>query len=46
MVDFSEHVYGDDPTRGHPDCRTRLDRVSYFLLGNGLVQAAVQWPQC
>ncbi|MGE5198289.1 MAG: hypothetical protein ACM3H9_01520 [Rhodospirillaceae bacterium] len=42
MVDVAEHVYDDDPGRGHPDVRTRLAGASYFLLGNGLIQAAVQ----
>jgi hypothetical protein len=42
MVDVAEHVYDDDPLRGHPDVRTRLAGVSYYLLGNGLIQAAVQ----
>ena len=42
MVDVAEHVYDDDPARGHPDVRTRLAGVNYFLLGNGLIQAAVQ----
>jgi len=42
MVDVREHVYDDDPRRGHPDVRTRLKDVHYFLLGNGLIQAAVQ----
>jgi len=42
MVDVAEHVYDDDPKRGHPDVRTRLAGVNYFLLGNGLIQAAVQ----
>jgi hypothetical protein len=42
MVDVAEHVYDDDPGRGHPDVRTRLAGVNYFLLGNGLIQAAVQ----
>ena len=43
MINPSEHVYDDDPNRGHPDVRTRLKDVSYFFLGNGLIQAAVQW---
>lgn len=43
MINPSEHVYDDDPNVGHPDVRTRLRDVSYFLLGNGHVQAAVQW---
>ena len=42
MVDVAEHVYHDDPTVGHPDVRTRLAGVSYFFVGNGLIQAAVQ----
>jgi hypothetical protein len=42
MIEFSEHFYDDDPTDGHPDVRTRLADVSYFFLGNGRIQAAVQ----
>lgn len=42
MVDVAEHLYDDDPGQGHPDVRTRLAGVSYFFLGNGLIQAAVQ----
>ncbi|MDO8834719.1 MAG: hypothetical protein Q7V01_03950 [Vicinamibacterales bacterium] len=46
MVNVAEHVYHDDPTVGHPDVRTRLAGVSYFFLGNGDIQAAVQFaPQ-
>ena len=43
MINPSEHAYDDDPNIGHPDVRTRLRDVSYFLLGNGHIQAAVQW---
>ena len=43
MVDVAEHVYHDDPASGHPDVRTRLAGASYFFLGNGLIQAAVQY---
>jgi hypothetical protein len=43
MIESSEHFYDDDPACGHPDVRTRLAGASYFFLGNGLVQAAVQW---
>jgi len=43
MINPSEHIYDDDPNRGHPDVRTRLKDVSYFFLGNGFIQAAVQW---
>lgn len=43
MINPSEHVYDDDPNLGHPDVRTRLKDVSYFFLGNGHIQAAVQW---
>lgn len=42
MIDVQEHVYRDDPKVGPPDVRTELKDVSYFLLGNGLIQAAVQ----
>jgi hypothetical protein len=42
MIDVKEHVYHDDPKLGHPDVRTELKDVSYFFLGNGLIQAAVQ----
>ncbi|HNV02415.1 MAG TPA: hypothetical protein PLE61_04165 [Vicinamibacterales bacterium] len=42
MVDVAEHAYRDDPARGHPDVRTRLSGTSYFFLGNGRIQAAVQ----
>jgi len=42
MIDVQEHFYDDDPTKGHPDVRTRLKDVSYFFLGNGFIQAAVQ----
>jgi hypothetical protein len=42
MVDVAEHVYHDDPAQGHPDVRTRLAGASYFFVGNGAVQAAVQ----
>jgi hypothetical protein len=42
MINPAEHIYDDDPNRGHPDVRTRLKDVSYFFLGNGLIQAAVQ----
>ena len=43
MIQVTEHFYDDDPLRGHPDVRTRLADVSYFFLGNGLIQAAVQF---
>ncbi len=42
MIEFEEHFYSDDPEVGHPDVRTKLESVSYFFLGNGLIQAAVQ----
>ena len=42
MINVKEHFYDDDPLSGHPDVRTRLRDVSYFFLGNGLIQAAVQ----
>jgi hypothetical protein len=43
MINVSEHFYDDDPGQGHPDVRTRLDGAAYFFLGNGLIQAAVQF---
>ena len=43
MIDVQEHIYDDDPNKGHPDCRTFLKDVSYFFIGNGLVSAAVQY---
>ncbi len=43
MINPAEHVYDDDPNLGHADVRTRLRDVSYFFLGNGRIQAAVQW---
>jgi len=42
MVDVAEHLYDDDPDEGHPDVRTRLAGVSYYVLGNGLIQAVIQ----
>ena len=42
MIDVQEHFYDDDPAKGHPDVRTRLKDASYFFLGNGFIQAAVQ----
>ncbi len=46
MIDVKEHVYHDDPKIGHVDVRTALKEVSYFFLGNGLIQAVVQYsPQ-
>ena len=41
-MDTSEHLYGDDPTTGHPDVRTRLAETDYYFLGNGHVLTAVQ----
>ena len=43
MIDASEHFYHDDPNSGPEDVRTKLKDVEYFFLGNGLIQAAVQW---
>jgi hypothetical protein len=43
MIEVTEHFYDDDPLSGHADVRTRLADVSYFFLGNGLIQAAVQF---
>jgi hypothetical protein len=43
MIDVDEHFYDDDPAVGHPDVRTRLKDACYFFLGNGHIQAAVQF---
>jgi hypothetical protein len=42
MIEVNERFYDDDPAKGHPDVRTKLKDVSYFFLGNGHIQAAVQ----
>ncbi len=43
MITVTEHFYDDDPLCGHPDVRTQLAGASYFFVGNGLIQAAVQF---
>ena len=43
MIEAKEHHYTDDPCVGPPDVRTTLKDASYFFLGNGLIQAAVQF---
>jgi hypothetical protein len=43
MIEAKEHFYADDPSVGPADVRTMLAKVEYFFLGNGLIQAAVQW---
>ncbi|MDZ7333002.1 MAG: hypothetical protein ONB13_12685 [candidate division KSB1 bacterium] len=43
MIDAQEHFHFDDPRQGPVDVRTRLARVNYFFLGNGHIQAAVQF---
>ncbi len=45
MIDMREHIYDDDPRKGHADVKTKLEGVNYFFLGNGHIQAAVQWAQ-
>jgi hypothetical protein len=42
MINVKEHFCDDDPAQGHPDVRTKLKDASYFFLGNGHIQAAVQ----
>lgn len=42
MIDVKEHFYDDDPSQGHPDVRTMLKDASYFFIGNGHIQAALQ----
>jgi hypothetical protein len=41
-MEVREHFYSDDPSRGPEDARTTLPGVSYYFLGNGFIQAAVQ----
>ncbi|MCX6561306.1 MAG: hypothetical protein NTZ26_12430 [Candidatus Aminicenantes bacterium] len=43
MIDVKEHYYDDDPAIGPADVRTRLREAGYFFLGNGRIQAAVQF---
>jgi len=45
MIEVKEHIYDDDPRDGPPDVKTALRDVEYFFLGNGLIQAAVQWAR-
>jgi len=45
MIEVREHYYDDDPKVGPPDVKTALMDVEYFFLGNGLIQAAVQWAR-
>lgn len=42
-MDVKEHIYADDPSQGPADVKTVLRDVEYFFLGNGYIQAAVQW---
>jgi hypothetical protein len=42
MIDARNNFEDDNPAKGHPDVRTKLKDVSYFFLGNGHIQAAVQ----
>jgi len=43
VIDVQEHWYDDDPRVGPADVKTALKEVEYFFLGNGRIQAAVQW---
>ncbi len=45
MIEASEHFYHDDPQQGPRDVATRLAGVNYFFLGNGLIQAALQYSK-
>ncbi len=42
MNNVKKRFCDDNPAEGHPDVRTKLKDVSYFFLGNGHIQAAVQ----
>jgi hypothetical protein len=43
VIESKEHFYEDDPNDGPADVKTRLRDVQYFLLGNGRIQAAIQF---
>jgi hypothetical protein len=43
MIEAKEHFYTDDPAVGPADVRTARKGASYFFIGNGLIQAAVQF---
>ena len=42
-MEISEHHYFDNPEYGHPDVKTSLKDVEYFFLGNGYIEAAIQY---
>ena len=42
-MEIKEHDYGFNPFEGHPDKRTNVKGCSYFFIGNGFIQAAVQF---
>ncbi|MFZ5516177.1 MAG: hypothetical protein ACOY90_06035 [Candidatus Zhuqueibacterota bacterium] len=42
-MELKEHDYSFDPLHGHPDKRTNVKGCSYFFLGNGFIQTAVQY---
>ncbi|MCI0514957.1 hypothetical protein L0128_17215 [candidate division KSB1 bacterium] len=42
-MEMKEHFYHDNPQLGPADAQTTLKDVAYFLLGNGLIEAAIQF---
>jgi len=42
-MELKEHDYSFNPLHGHPDKRTNVKGCSYFFLGNGFIQTAVQY---
>ena len=42
-MDLKEHFYSDDPNAGHPDVRTNPPECVYYFLGNGEIEAAIQF---
>jgi hypothetical protein len=43
MIHIEEHIYHDDPKIGPPDVRTELTDVRYYFIGNGWIEAAIQF---
>ncbi len=44
-MELKEHDYSFNPFEGQPDKRTNVKGCSYFFIGNGFIQAAVQFSK-
>lgn len=44
-MELKEHDYSFNPFEGHPDKRTNVKGCRYFFIGNGFIQAAVQFNE-